>query len=70
MAAEASERLRCRIANSTVHSPDSQPIQVTISIGVACMRAEDGHPDEILARADAALYKAKSEGRNRVCIDE
>lgn len=70
MAAEASERLRCMIANSTVHSHGGEPIQVTISIGVTCMRAEDGHPDEMLARADAALYKAKSEGRNRVCIDE
>lgn len=70
MAAKVSERLRCMIANRTVHSPGGQPIQVTISVGVTCMRAEDGHPDEMLARADAALYKAKSEGRNRVCIDE
>jgi diguanylate cyclase (GGDEF)-like protein/PAS domain S-box-containing protein len=70
MAAEVSERLRCTIANRTVLSPGGQPIQVTISVGVTSMRAEDGHPDEMLARADAALYKAKSEGRNRVCIDE
>lgn len=68
-AAEVSERLRRMVADRIMHSPGGEPIQVTISIGVTCMRAEDKHPDEMLARADAALYKAKSEGRNCVIID-
>jgi diguanylate cyclase (GGDEF)-like protein len=40
-------------------------IPLTISIGVAAHRHGDG-VDQTLARADAALYRAKHEGRNRV----
>jgi diguanylate cyclase (GGDEF)-like protein len=38
----------------------------TVSIGVATVRVGDAHLDAVLARADAALYKAKRLGRNRV----
>jgi diguanylate cyclase (GGDEF)-like protein/PAS domain S-box-containing protein len=37
---------------------------VTASIGVAVRDAETGAPDEFLAKADAALYRAKEAGRN------
>ncbi|MEB3355025.1 MAG: diguanylate cyclase [Cyanobacteriota bacterium] len=43
---------------------------VTVSIGVAAARpdSENGDVKDLLARADAALYRAKSEGRNRVLL--
>ena len=41
---------------------------VTASFGVARRRASDTAPD-LFKRADAALYRAKSEGRNRVVAD-
>ena len=40
-------------------------LNVTISAGVSEARENEG-PDDILARADAALYRAKGAGRNRV----
>jgi diguanylate cyclase (GGDEF)-like protein len=45
---------------------------VTISLGVAASRpdAEDHGPTDLLARADAALYRAKREGRNRAMLAE
>ena len=50
-------------------APDSPRIPVTVSIGVAT-----GLPtaslDKIIERADAVLYKAKENGRNRVEADE
>jgi diguanylate cyclase (GGDEF)-like protein len=39
---------------------------VTVSIGVALVGRDDRGVSELLARADAALYRAKHEGRNRV----
>jgi len=41
---------------------------VTISLGVAsCIPADDGQAVALVEQADAALYRAKLEGRNRVC---
>ena len=40
--------------------------KLTVSVGVAQFPADGESPDELLAGADAALYQAKREGRNRV----
>ena len=42
------------------------PIHVTASVGVTIMTAQDLNTDQILSRADHALYDAKRKGRNRV----
>ena len=44
-----------------------QAIPVTVSIGVAGLSGSET-VDSLLAAADAALYRAKAEGRNRVCF--
>ncbi|MDR3418095.1 MAG: GGDEF domain-containing protein [Nevskia sp.] len=49
--------------------------RVTISIGVATLRPADADPDasepaDLVRAADAALYRAKSEGRHRICSAE
>ena len=42
---------------------------VTMSVGIAAMRAERAtSTEQLIARADAALYRAKAEGRNRIVI--
>ncbi len=44
---------------------------VTMSIGVAQMLPSAAFgPEELIARADKALYKAKNGGRNRVCLSD
>ena len=45
----------------------AQDITMTVSIGVAMVQATDA-PNAALTRADAALYRAKHEGRDRVCL--
>jgi len=57
-------RLCTRVAESKMTTRSGE-LSVTVSIGVACAAA-GGTVDEILEAADAALYRAKDEGRNRV----
>ena len=64
-AAIVAERIRNRIENiDVVHNGRS--IAVTTSIGMAELSAADGNVQDLLNRADAALYQAKSAGRNCV----
>jgi len=61
------ERLRTRV-ETTEHTGDWQGgIRHTISIGLAALGRDDGDFERLLMRADKALYRAKNEGRNRVC---
>ncbi|PIP41233.1 MAG: diguanylate cyclase response regulator [Desulfobacterales bacterium CG23_combo_of_CG06-09_8_20_14_all_51_8] len=60
------ERL-CRQVSENPITTRSGVLSVTLSIGVACATAQST-VDELLAAADAALYRAKNEGRNRVCL--
>ena len=47
-------------------APPGVPIEVTISVGVAEWTAQMRQPEDLIAMADAALYRAKHAGRNRV----
>jgi diguanylate cyclase (GGDEF)-like protein len=58
------ERLR-RLATELDWSAISPDLALTISAGLSTIRPNDT-PEDILARADRALYRAKDEGRNRV----
>ncbi len=60
------ERMRaCVEAQVTCTFPDRNPAPVTLSLGVAEVVSDEAM-DDLLARADQALYRAKAEGRNRV----
>lgn len=58
------ERLRTALADSRIETA-AGAIRVTMSLGLAPL---SGNAESTLARADAALYRAKHEGRNRVAM--
>ncbi len=60
------ERLRQAVASTPIQLP-SGILNITCSLGIAERTAADLDAGQLLARADAALYKAKTSGRNRVC---
>lgn len=61
----SANRIREAFAARSV-STEKGPIQATISVGVASIRGSESI-DRLLQRSDEALYRAKSEGRNRAC---
>lgn len=64
-AAIVAERIRAAV-ESSICPCEGKNIQVTVSLGVASLREENG--DQLFDRADHALYEAKQQGRNRVMI--
>ena len=45
-----------------------QGLNVTVSIGTTALTNDDS-PDDLVARADKALYQAKKDGKNRICTE-
>ncbi|WP_373565808.1 GGDEF domain-containing protein [Paraburkholderia bryophila] len=67
MASQLAERLRVAVVQRGVAAPFTPAGRVTVSVGIATTRnSELAAPDVLLAQADAALYRAKDAGRNRV----
>lgn len=58
----------CRLVEDSAYENDNLRIPVTISIGVSAFDAADKTPNDLIVRADQALYQAKREGRNRVVL--
>jgi diguanylate cyclase (GGDEF)-like protein/PAS domain S-box-containing protein len=64
------ERIRSKLHELTVLHQGQSLGMITLSIGVAALPLHGTSPKELLAAADAALYRAKREGRDRVVMAE
>jgi len=62
---ELTERLLSTIRNTKIEA--EKPFNITVSIGVATVPPLVSKLESVLKEADDALYKAKSEGRDRCC---
>ncbi len=64
-ACDVAERIRAAIARKPLELREKS-VAITVSIGVASFPEDGRSADTLMERADAAMYRAKSEGRNRV----
>ncbi|HTX58127.1 MAG TPA: GGDEF domain-containing protein, partial [Verrucomicrobiae bacterium] len=67
-AIHVAERIRLAVADLAIPARE-EGSRITVSIGVAAYLAGE-EAAELIRRADAALYRAKEGGRNRVAFDE
>ena len=66
-AASHAERLRAAISRSVVMTPGGERVRVSASLGVQVARQQGVHAAfDLIQSADAALYRAKQGGRDRV----
>jgi diguanylate cyclase (GGDEF)-like protein len=66
-AVQLAQRLRASIEKHLYLSASGSPVTVTASIGVATATTGARDVDKLLSSADRQLYRAKHNGRNRVC---
>jgi diguanylate cyclase (GGDEF)-like protein len=70
-AGDIADRLREKLAmivTPVTDGTENVPLRVTVSIGVASLQDSRRDLDELIAAADAALYRAKQSGRNATCL--
>jgi diguanylate cyclase (GGDEF)-like protein len=68
IACEVAERMRERVASAPLHC-EGRMLNVTASLGVAQATARES-VDRLITRADSALYRAKTQGRNRIVTEQ
>lgn len=66
-AKHVAERIRAQVEEAGIPHPKSLPAKiVTLSLGVSISTDQTSSHEELVNAADAALYEAKSQGRNQV----
>lgn len=65
-ASTVAERIRGNLSKAEVVSDDGVLVRFTVSIGMTVVENRDGLLDDVIKKADKALYMAKQQGRDRV----
>ncbi|MEM1174081.1 MAG: sensor domain-containing diguanylate cyclase [Pseudomonadota bacterium] len=70
------ERIRKAVARKAVDLPSGESVDITVSVGISALQVQSDAEDlkstgeSLIAKADVALYSAKSAGRNQVVVGE
>ena len=64
------ERLRSRIASELTLDDVPENITITITLGISSFPEDGKNPNNLIVKADEALYEGKRMGKNRVVIYE
>ncbi|MFV9507701.1 MAG: diguanylate cyclase [Oscillochloridaceae bacterium umkhey_bin13] len=68
LACQVAERITSAIRSTNFDLGGTQPVRISVSIGIACAHAPLPELDPLLHQADESLYQAKANGRDRwVC---
>lgn len=70
--AEAAFKVAERIRKTIEKAPmvwQHRSIPVTVSLGIATLHPGDENGDDVISRADEALYRAKEQGKNLTCVE-
>ena len=67
-ALEVAERIRTAIATNAVKVSSDKKAYITASFGVATYTTDASSLDDLIGKADAALYAAKKAGKNKTCL--
>ena len=62
------ERIRSDVERILLLNDDALPVPMTVSVGIATGCGSGTTADDLIYRADKALYRSKGEGKNRVSI--
>jgi diguanylate cyclase (GGDEF)-like protein/PAS domain S-box-containing protein len=62
------EAFRQKMANSTIDIGDGNSIAITVSIGIAQLHCSSMSIEDVIIKADKALYEAKNTGRNGTVV--
>ena len=70
-AVKVAEKIRAKIEHTVIPCTDARGSHITVSVGAATqIPIQDSSFDHFISQADAALYRAKETGRNRVVFNE
>lgn len=66
-AMDIAERIRTTCCDCRLNAATGTPIHFTVSVGLVESSKDDAGIGQMYSRADAAMYRAKRDGHNRVC---